>query len=175
MPRLLTAICLVVIFSNCNKENVNPTNQPKISFEFNGKKYEITEGVGIMLVNNQFEAIMISRDDLFGGTVVFHKPSINQNCAYLEPMGQYISWDSGCILKLNGNPIDLAKVYLYRSGTLNYAKTNIRKKKERTSSGGWIEYDVCDLSGTFQLALANINNQTIVITKGLFIYYEVRF
>lgn len=174
MFRLLTAIFFLMILSNCNKENENPTNQPKISFEFKGKKYEITDGVGIMLYNDAFEAILISRPDLFGGTITFHKSSLIQNCAYLSPTNQYITWDPGCILKNNGTAIDSVQVYLYRSGTLNYTKSNIRRKKERTTAGTWVEYDVYDLTGTFSLTLGNKNNQTISVTKGSFIYYEIR-
>src|SRR4030095_6184356 len=153
MFRLLTAIFFLMVLPNCNKENENEDqiNKPKISFEFNGKKYEITDGAGIMLYNNAFEAIMISRSDLFGGTITFHESSSNQYCAYLSPTGQYINWNPGCMLKNNGNAIDSVQVYLYRTGTLNYTKSNMKHKKERTSMGTWVEYDVYDLTGTFSL------------------------
>ena len=177
MLRLLTAIFLFIFFSNCKKEseNENPPKEHKISFEFDGKKYEMTTGVGIMISNDEFQAILIGRPDLFGGTIYFHKPSSNQNCAYLSPTDQSVNWTPGCILQVNGNAIDSVQVYLYRSGTLTYTKSNIKHMRSRTSAGTWIEYNVADLTGTFSLTLANKNDQTITLTKGSFIYYEIPF
>lgn len=179
MKRLFASILFIIVLSSCTKKNepADPDNAPKFSYEFNGKKYSGSGVAGYIVYNNSFNGIVIEREDLFGGTISFHKnSSLSNNCAYLTPTGQqFVVQQPGCIFYNYGNPIDSVKVYFYRSGIMNYSTSNCKHKKEPDLVfGGYIEYDVCDINGTFSLTLGNKNNQTIVITNGSFTIYEIR-
>jgi|GEM_PF-6758024 len=179
MLRLFAGSIFIIILSGCGKKNEPPLEigEPKFSFEFNGTKYSGPGVAGYIVYNGSFGGLFIERDDLFGGSIYFYKnSSLSNNCAYLMPTGQQVvAQQPGCILYNSGNPIDSVKVYLYRSGSMNYSTSNCKHKKEPDFVfGGYIEYDVCDINGTFSLTLGNKNNQTIVITKGSFSIYEIR-
>ena len=177
MRRLLLVIsAIVVLFTCCKKTSDDKVNQ--FNFEFNGTKYKQLTNAGLLIFGGELDVIFIERPELFGGTIFYHtNSSISNNCAYLYPTGEhFLLKQPGCIIDNGGNPIDSAKVYLYRSGHLNYSKINCRHKKEPApSGGGTIEYDECDVTGTFNLTLVNKNNQTIVISKGSFFYYDQKF
>jgi len=179
MPRLFAVIIFIIVLSGCSKKNEPPIqdNAPKFSFEFNGKRYSGSNIAGYIIYNGSFGGIFLTREDLFGGSIYYYRnSSLSNNCAYLSPTGQQlVAQQPGCILYNNGNPIDSVKVYSYRSGSMNYSTSNCKHKKEPDLVfGGYIEYDVCDINGTFSLTLGNKNNQTIVITNGSFTIYEIR-
>lgn len=178
MRRLLLIISAIVVLFSCGKksDSGNEEKKPTISFKFNGKTYEITEGVGLGIYDNRFDRIIIRRPDLFAGIIHFHtNSSLVNNCAYMVPDDQYYMHRPGCILSNNGNPIDSVKVYLFRSGTITNQVSNCRPQRERTAAGTWVEYDLCDITGTFSLTLGNKNNQTIVLSNGTFAFYDFRF
>lgn len=180
MLRLLTVILTIVVLFSCGKKGSeeDKKKETSFSFDFNGTSYKQSANSGVTLLNDTFGILIIDRPDLFGGTIYYHyNSSLNNNCAYLSPTGQQVYVQHpGCIVLNSGNPIDSVKVYLYRSGNLSITKSNCRRMTERAYGGsGGVEYDLCDVSGTFNLTLGNKNNQTIVITNGSFIHYDVRF
>jgi len=177
MRRLLLVIsAIVVVFSCCKKPGDDRQNT--FNFEFKGTKYNDLIHAGIVAFAGEIDVVFIERPDLFGGRIFFHtNSSISNNCAYLYPTGEHILvHQPGCIIDNGGNPIDSVKFYFYRSGNINYSKTNCQRIKEQDpASGVLVEHDVCDVKGTFNLTLGNKNNQIIGISNGSFSYYGLRF
>ena len=178
MFRLLIVFSTFVLLFSCSKQRDDDVQNkdPKFSFEFNGTKYNGPNIGGIIIYNGTMDGVFITREDLFGGTINFYRnSSMSNDCAYLTPTGQqFVLQQPGCILN-NGNPIDSVLVFLYRSGSINYSTSNCtRKRVPDLVFGGYLEYDECDVTGTFSLTLGNKNNQTIVITNGSFTFYGVR-
>jgi len=126
---------------------------------------------GGLISSGSTYGVLISRPDIFGGTIYFREPG----CAYLEPTGTNFSLASpGCQL-ISGGPIDSTKVYFYQSGTVNISKSDCEHKREPDLVfGGFLEHDECTLSGDFSLTLVNKNNATIKITNGVLRFTHVR-
>ncbi len=177
MRRLLLIISpIVVLFTCCKKSGDDKVNQ--LNFEFNGTKHKLLNNAGILIFGGEPDVVYIERPDLFGGNIYYHaNSSISNNCAYLYPTGAELRvHQPGCIIESVGSPMDSVKVYLYRSGNLTFSKSNCRRKREPNPfTAGTIEYNVCDVKGTFDLTLGNKNNQTIKITRGSFSFYDARF
>lgn len=179
MWRLFICIVSIAILPGCSKKESdnNVNKESKFSFEFNGTKYDDPASGAILTNSGALEGIIINRPDLFGGSISFYRNStLSNNCAFLTPTGlQYYLQQPGCILNATTG-VDSVLVYFYRSGEMNYSRTNCQHKKEPDAVfGGFLEYDVCNVTGTFNLTLGNKNNQTIVITKGSFSFYGVKF
>src|SRR4030095_2361178 len=176
MRRLLLVISAIVVLFSCKKTG-DEKKEHKFSFEFNGKKYNDPSNASIILVSGGLDLLFIERKDLFGGEIFFYaNSSISNNCAYLVPAGEhYVAHLPGCILYDGGVPVDSVTTYYYRSGNFSYSKSNcLRKTEISPTTGARVEFDVCDVSGSFSLTLGNKINKTIAITNGSFSFYGVR-
>jgi hypothetical protein len=175
MRRLLLVISAIVVLFSCKKTG-DEKKEHKFSFEFNGKKYNDPSNATLALLSG-LDLLLINRKDLFGGEIFFYaNSSISNNCAYLVPTGEhYVAHLPGCALYDGGVLVDSITTYFYRSGNLKYSKSNcVRKTEVDPATGSRVEYDECDVKGSFSLTLGNKNNQIIAITNGSFSFYGVR-
>jgi hypothetical protein len=140
----------------------------EFSFDYNGKKYSLTKDQWSLTdINNQITAITIYDLDVFDGQLFY-----NPGCplAFIQPLtGEEID-TSNCSLKYaNGFDIDSMEVYTYKSGTFDAKVSNLRQVKARCfCSGGWRSETIKDLTGTFELTIANKKGDQIALTNGSF-------
>ncbi|MGB5273689.1 MAG: hypothetical protein WBN39_06510, partial [Flavobacteriaceae bacterium] len=114
-------IVSVLLLVSCSKDD-NPII-PEIdafSWTYNGRTYNLIRknniaNAGAFRGINGQAAILFDMSDSLGGGIYFEKA-----CAYLEPTGDVILNNEGCVLTEKdgtGNivPIDSTKVYIYQS------------------------------------------------------------
>jgi len=168
---LLVCIFFILVLFACKKSSSGSKHSPadgKFRFTYNGIKYELLykDGDAEWAVD---DGIYIYRPDLFGGVIYFPY----KNCAYLDPDFN-IMRNSNCELTRNGGPIDSTLVYLYQSGSFTMFYSNCYQQPEYDIvTGSTYAYDVCDVTGTFDLTLKNSEGKTIVITDGSFEEYSL--
>jgi hypothetical protein len=180
--KIMIAIFFTSFFAGCKKNDSNAeTKKDEFSFTYNGRNYNysITGNVANAGVGKGIDGtpyISIDMADVFGGRIHFEKTG----CAYLQPEFTYnILLNQGCQLSeitAGGNtiPIDSVKVFVYQSGSLNVSFSNcITKSGVDIFTGLNYQYDICAALGTFDLVLANKNNETIKITNGIVKFHHV--
>ncbi len=173
--RHLMFVSLALILVSCSKdENPNIPETDKFSWTYNGLTYNYlisndhTVNAGAGKGQNGNASIIFDMSEALGGTIYFEK-----GCAYLEPLGSSISQNQGCLLTDKDDaghiiPIDSTKVFIYQSGSFNINFSNCTKKTGVDFvTGISYQYDVCAVSGSFDLTLVNKDNTTIKISDGI--------
>jgi hypothetical protein len=174
---LLPTIISVVLIS-CSKDKYpSPLSDVynfssavhEFSFEYNGKKYTLTKDEWTARRNddNQITAMSIYKLNLFNGQIFY-----NPGCplAFMQPVAGEMIDTSDCTLKYaSGFDIDSMEVYIYKSGTFNATVSNQRQVKVLCfCSGGWRYQTIWDVTGTFELTIANGKGEEIALTNGSF-------
>ena len=156
---------------HCNKDHAG-ASENNFSFQYNGQTYNGSDNGWPILENDyRFRGIAIRNDSVLPGIIFFHiSPS---GCAYLIPKGFDPIPTADCRF-VPADPADSAKVYLYRSGSINYSFSNCRNKTGFDQAYGRIDYEECTVKGTFSLTLANNNNEVISLSNGSFVFRPVR-
>jgi hypothetical protein len=141
----------------------------EFSFEYNGKKYSLTKDEWSIIRNadNQITAMNIYKLDLFKGWIFY-----NPGCplAFMQPSTGEIIDTSDCALKYaDGSAIDSMEVYTYKSGMFEAKVSNERQVKVPCfCSGGWRYKTIRDVTGTFELTIANKKGDEIALISGSF-------
>ena len=175
------ATIISVVLMSCNKDNsFLPSDLydfssavHEFSFEYNSKKYTLTKDEWLVIRNNdnQITALSIYKPDLFKG-VIFYNPGCP--LAFIQPITGEIIDTSDCALKYaSGFDIDSMEVYIYKSGFLNAKVSNQRQVKvadlfSNTYGDRWRYETIRDVTGTFELIIANGKGEEIALTNGSF-------
>lgn len=170
---LTPAICFLLFLPGCKK---NPdivqvaTESPEFSFTYNGQTYTGMSNCLLLTSGDRLEGFAINKEDVFGGKIYYY--SQPTNCAFLQPSGTLIAKNfPGCTLtNADGSPIDLSRVFIYQSGSINTTYSNCKHKKDPFTN---IEYNECIVTGSFSLAVGNNAGQIKNIT-GSFKFLGIR-
>ncbi len=170
----LMTFAVVLLFIACSNQDEQVIRE--FNFTYNGKDYHYTpqisgyDNIDIYsgVYNTETRRIYLGLNDVFGGEIYFDI----FNCAYLNLSSSLVILSNECKLSSfqNGHdmPIDSSKVFIYQSGSLNLMIADC--KTHYLLGNPW--YNSCTASGTFELTLANNNNETIKITNGNFKNFE---
>lgn len=170
--QLSAASFFLLLLVSCKKES-GTALKSGMSFNYNGKQYLLTNDVqGVQNWGAGDIGIYIDRPDLFNGRINYFRAG----CAYLDAIGTAVYSSGNCELTYSdGSPVDSNTVYVYKSGSINLTYSNcFTKSGYDIVTDSNYTYQVCDLSGIFDLVLATKNNQAISLTEGVVNIYSLR-
>jgi len=174
---LISSTIIVLTYGCSTQTDPLPEHEMKkeFSFTFNGQDYLFPDDKFTNVTVESFLgkfSFTLNMINVFGGEVYFD----NDGCGYLAPDNYtiYKNWECMLTSQENGHivPIDGTKVFTYQSGYLNVTLSHCQVITEREGLTEY-SYTTCIASGTFELTLANNNNETIEITNGTIANFDL--
>src|SRR4030095_2675180 len=115
----------ILLLVQCKKGSDNTFVPNKLTYQFNGQTFSDPNNGGPIL-DNYYRFIGIEmRDSVLPGVLKYYIFPSPSGCAYLVPQGLYFTLGPNC-MPAPVDPADSSKVYLYRSGSINYSFSNCK-------------------------------------------------